>query len=155
MGRPIQPLPENFAFVYGQWKAGQISGKQAAKACGMPETTFRYKVASYEKEYGANAALGAAASPAPAPQKDASREDALREDAPQEDALREDAPQEDALREDALQEDAPQEDASREDAPQEAASQEDALQAGSTSSNKTAAKNARGAPRRKNFAGIG
>ena len=74
MGRPVQPLPENFAFVYGQWKAGELSGKQAAKACGMAEATFRYKAASYEQEQGANAAPGGAAPQADSANKTAAND---------------------------------------------------------------------------------
>ena len=68
MGRPAQPLPKNFLPVYEQWKAGRLSGVQAAKACGMPEASFRYRAASYEKERGA---------------RDGQSEDALREEAVQ------------------------------------------------------------------------
>lgn len=48
-GRPPKPLPENFHLVYQQWKAGKITGVAAAKACGMPMSTFRYRVEIYEK----------------------------------------------------------------------------------------------------------
>lgn len=48
-GRPPKPLPENFPAVYRRWKAGQITGKAAAAACGMPLATFRYRVELYEK----------------------------------------------------------------------------------------------------------
>lgn len=48
-GRPPKPLPENFHLVYQQWKAGKITGVAAAKACGMPMSTFRYRAEIYEK----------------------------------------------------------------------------------------------------------
>ena len=48
-GRPPKPLPENFHQVYQQWKAGKITGVTAAKACGMPMSTFRYRAEIYEK----------------------------------------------------------------------------------------------------------
>lgn len=48
-GRPPKPLPENFHQVYQQWKAEELTGVAAAKACGMPLATFRYRAAVYEK----------------------------------------------------------------------------------------------------------
>lgn len=48
-GRQPKPLPENFHLVYQQWKAGKITGVAAAKACGMPMSTFRYRAEIYEK----------------------------------------------------------------------------------------------------------
>lgn len=48
-GRPPKPLPENFHLVYQQWKIGKITGVMAAKVCGMPMSTFRYRAESYEK----------------------------------------------------------------------------------------------------------
>lgn len=49
LGRPPQPMPENFHQVYQRWKSGRITGVEAAKECGMPPTTFRYKAKIYEK----------------------------------------------------------------------------------------------------------
>ena len=49
LGRPPEPLPENFHQVYQKWKSGKITGVEAAKECGMPPTTFRYKAKIYEK----------------------------------------------------------------------------------------------------------
>ena len=40
-GRPKAPLPGNFEKVLSQWKEGLITGRAAAKACGMPLSTFR------------------------------------------------------------------------------------------------------------------
>lgn len=48
-GRVPKPLPENFHTVYQQWKSGEITGTAAAKECGMPLSTFRYRAAIYEK----------------------------------------------------------------------------------------------------------
>jgi DNA invertase Pin-like site-specific DNA recombinase len=48
-GRPPKPLPDNFIAVYHRWKCGDITCTAAAKECGMPISTFRYRVASYEK----------------------------------------------------------------------------------------------------------
>lgn len=47
-GRPPKPLPEGFHRAYQRWKAGKISGT-AAKECGMPLATFRYRAEIYEK----------------------------------------------------------------------------------------------------------
>lgn len=48
-GRPPKPLPENFHNVYQRWKAGKITGTAAAKECGMPLSTFRYRAEIYKK----------------------------------------------------------------------------------------------------------
>lgn len=48
-GRPPKPLPENFHTLYQQWKNGKITGTSAAKLCGMPLSTFRYRAEIYEK----------------------------------------------------------------------------------------------------------
>ena len=48
-GRVPKPLPENFHAVYQRWKSGEITGTAAAKACGMPLSTFRYRAEIYEK----------------------------------------------------------------------------------------------------------
>lgn len=42
-GRIPKPLPENFHAVYQRWKHGEITGTAAAKDCGMPLSTFRYR----------------------------------------------------------------------------------------------------------------
>lgn len=47
-GRPLQPLPENFHAVYQRWKAGEITGAAAARECGMPLATFRYRAKLHE-----------------------------------------------------------------------------------------------------------
>ena len=48
-GRPRKPLPKNFHEIYQQWKNGKITGLEAAKACGMPMSTFRYRAEIYRK----------------------------------------------------------------------------------------------------------
>ena len=47
-GRPPQPLPDNFHWIYQQWKSGKITGTAAAKECDMPLSTFRYKAEIYQ-----------------------------------------------------------------------------------------------------------
>ena len=48
-GRPHNPLPEGFHDAYRRWKSKIITGTAAAKECGMPLTTFRYRAEIYEK----------------------------------------------------------------------------------------------------------
>lgn len=48
-GRPPKPLPKNFHEIYQQWKNDKITGLEAAKACGMPMATFRYRAEIYRK----------------------------------------------------------------------------------------------------------
>ncbi len=48
-GRPPRPLPENYLSAYRRWKAGAITGTAAARECGMPLSTFRYRAEAYEK----------------------------------------------------------------------------------------------------------
>lgn len=48
-GRPLRPLPDNFGQVYNKWISGEIIGKEAAKLCDMPLTTF-YGKAKRETE---------------------------------------------------------------------------------------------------------
>lgn len=47
-GRPRKPLPTNFYIMYRKWKCGEISGMAAARECGMPLSTFRYKAGFVE-----------------------------------------------------------------------------------------------------------
>ena len=47
-GRPPKPLPDNFHEAYQSWKQGEITGTAAAKKCGMPLSTFRYRAEIYE-----------------------------------------------------------------------------------------------------------
>lgn len=48
-GRHPKPLPDNFYEVYQQWKMKKISVSEAAKQCGMPQTTFYERANAYEK----------------------------------------------------------------------------------------------------------
>ena len=48
-GRPEKALPDSFHTVYQRWNIGEVSAKQAAKLCGMPVSTFRYKAIKYRK----------------------------------------------------------------------------------------------------------
>ncbi len=47
-GRPPRPLG-NYHSAYQRWKAGAISGTVAARECGMPLSSFRYRAEFYEK----------------------------------------------------------------------------------------------------------
>lgn len=47
-GRPPKPLPDNFHELYQRWKQGEITGTAAAKECGMPLSTFRYRAEIYK-----------------------------------------------------------------------------------------------------------
>lgn len=47
-GRVPKPLPPNFRTVYQRWKHGEITGTAAAKECGMPLSTFRYRAKIYQ-----------------------------------------------------------------------------------------------------------
>ena len=42
-GRIPAPLPDNFGYWYERWKSGQSSCAKAARECGMPVSTFRYR----------------------------------------------------------------------------------------------------------------
>lgn len=48
-GRRPNPLPDNFYEVYQQWKMKKIPVSEAAKQCGMPQTTFFERARAYEK----------------------------------------------------------------------------------------------------------
>ena len=48
-GRTPKPLPENFYEVYQRWKMKKITLPEAAKECGMPQTTFYERGRAYEK----------------------------------------------------------------------------------------------------------
>ena len=48
-GRPPKPLPDNFYQTYQHWKAGKITGLEAARECKMPMSSFRYRAEIYEK----------------------------------------------------------------------------------------------------------
>lgn len=48
-GRPPAPLPERFHTAYQSWKQGEMTCTAAARFCGMPLSTFRYRAEIYEK----------------------------------------------------------------------------------------------------------
>lgn len=48
-GRPPRRLPDNFSDAYRRWKNKEITCVTAAKECGMPLSTFRYRAGIYEK----------------------------------------------------------------------------------------------------------
>lgn len=48
-GRTPRPLPENFHEVYQRWCMKKISVTEAARECGMPQTTFFERAKAYEK----------------------------------------------------------------------------------------------------------
>lgn len=50
LGRPPKPLPEGFPTAYRRWRQGHISGSAAARECGMPLTSFRYRADRYQNE---------------------------------------------------------------------------------------------------------
>ena len=50
MGRPEKPLPGNFECVYEEWKSGKITAVDAAKKCGMPVSTFKYRAKRYKRD---------------------------------------------------------------------------------------------------------
>ena len=49
-GRPPISLPDNFYEVHKQWRAKELTLKQAAEACGLAESTFYDKAKMIEKE---------------------------------------------------------------------------------------------------------
>lgn len=49
-GRPAAPLPGNFREVWQRWNSGELTNERAAKECGMPVSTFRYKAEHYSEE---------------------------------------------------------------------------------------------------------
>ena len=51
-GRPSRPLPDNFHEVLQDWREGKLILQEAADACGLPPSTFRDKVAAYERVNG-------------------------------------------------------------------------------------------------------
>lgn len=48
-GRPSKPLPKDFNDIYWQWRSGEITGTEAARKCGLPLSTFRYRAKNYEE----------------------------------------------------------------------------------------------------------
>ena len=48
-GRPELPLPDNFHEVHKAWREKQLTLKQAAEACDMPQSTFYSKAKKIEE----------------------------------------------------------------------------------------------------------
>lgn len=48
-GRPAEPLPDCFEDLVIRWRQGSISSREAARSCGMPASTFRYRAHCLEK----------------------------------------------------------------------------------------------------------
>ena len=48
-GRMPKPLPDNFYDVYRRWNMKKISVSEAARECGMPQTTFYERAKAFEK----------------------------------------------------------------------------------------------------------
>lgn len=48
-GRPPRPMPENFQEIYEKWKRKELSVAEAARECGLPQTTFYDKARAYGK----------------------------------------------------------------------------------------------------------
>lgn len=48
-GRPKKEVPANFYHVLEKWKRQEFTGREAAKECGMPVTTFLYKAKRWVK----------------------------------------------------------------------------------------------------------
>jgi DNA invertase Pin-like site-specific DNA recombinase len=52
-GRPPVPMTEDFGNAFLRWERGEISGRAAARECGMPRSTF-YKKAKLYRLYRNN-----------------------------------------------------------------------------------------------------
>lgn len=48
-GRPAKELPSNFILMYDKWQSGAITCTEAARACRMPLSTFRYRAVRLRK----------------------------------------------------------------------------------------------------------
>lgn len=49
-GPARKPLPDNFDEYHQKWRLGEMKMHEAARACGMPKTTFRVAVLRKEQE---------------------------------------------------------------------------------------------------------
>ncbi len=47
-GRPPKPLPDNFPDVFKRWDAEKLTNEEAAKECGLPVSSFRYRAKVYK-----------------------------------------------------------------------------------------------------------
>ena len=50
LGRPIKKLPSKFVQIYDQWWRRQITGKEAARRCRMPLSTFYRKAKEHRED---------------------------------------------------------------------------------------------------------
>lgn len=50
LGRPLKKLPSKFVQIYDQWWRRQITGKEAARRCRMPLSTFYRKAKEHRKD---------------------------------------------------------------------------------------------------------
>lgn len=66
-GRDSLPLPDNFYQMYEEVRAKKMTIQQAAKACGMPRSTFYDKVCKYDMELRVQRECGPAEPPAQEP----------------------------------------------------------------------------------------
>ena len=48
-GKAPSPLPDNFYEVHQRWRMKKISVTEAARECGMPQTTFYDRAIAFEK----------------------------------------------------------------------------------------------------------
>ena len=49
-GRPARPLPEGFAEAAKSYQGGKTTLTNAAASCGMPLSSFRYRLNTYQEE---------------------------------------------------------------------------------------------------------
>lgn len=50
LGRPLKKLPSKFVQIYDQWWRRQITGKEAARRCRMPLSTFYRKAKEHRED---------------------------------------------------------------------------------------------------------
>ena len=50
LGRPLKKLPSKFVQIYDQWWGRQITGKEAARRCRMPLSTFYRKAKEHRED---------------------------------------------------------------------------------------------------------
>ena len=54
LGRPLKKLPSKFVQIYDQWWRRQITGKEAARRCRMPLSTFYRKAKQHREDLARN-----------------------------------------------------------------------------------------------------
>ena len=50
VGRPAKPVPGNVVQACGKWEAGELSGREAARECKMPFSSFYRKAGDRSKQ---------------------------------------------------------------------------------------------------------